>query len=82
MICKPCAAGDHCGDPGDATPQCTCQHYPSVRATVPRESPPAAVSGPLSPPPAPVDPPAAVPSLKARLAAQAAKINARGGGRS
>lgn len=28
MMCDPCKKGDHCGRPGEKSPQCTCQHRP------------------------------------------------------
>lgn len=26
MVCEPCTRGEHCGQPKERTPQCTCQH--------------------------------------------------------
>lgn len=28
MICKLCLNGAHCGQPGERSPSCFCQHYP------------------------------------------------------
>lgn len=28
MICDPCTRGDHCGQPGEISTQCFCQHLP------------------------------------------------------
>ena len=28
MICQPCVDGKHCGEPGEVTQSCFCQHWP------------------------------------------------------
>lgn len=42
MICTPCTQGDHCGQPGQTSTRCFCQHLPR-RSRV-------AASGPVAAP--------------------------------
>lgn len=32
-VCEPCKTGDHCGQPGERSPSCVCQHHPRKTRT-------------------------------------------------